>query len=66
MWMWVHDQPLALSARDGALIADRAKIDQANPGLSGLLPTELKFYTWMDELVVTLADARRVAGTRLP
>ena len=60
VWMWVHDQPLALSARDATVVADRAKIEQANPGLAGLLPNERKFYTWMGELVVTLADARRV------
>lgn len=60
VWMWVHDQPLALSARDATVVADRAKIEQANPELAGLLPNELKFYTWMGELVVTLADARRV------
>ena len=60
VWAWVHDQPLALSARDAAVVADRAKIEQANPELAGLLPGELQFYTWMGELVVTLADARRV------
>lgn len=60
VWTWAHDQPLALSAGDGAVVADRAKIEQANPELVGLLPNELKFYTWMGELVVTLADARRV------
>ena len=41
VWMWVHDQPLALSARGAAVVADRAKIEQANPGLAGLLPNEL-------------------------
>ena len=60
VWTWVHDQALALSARDASVVADRAKIEQANPDLAGLLPRELKFYTWMGELVVTLADARRV------
>lgn len=60
VWVWVHDQPMAMSARDGAVIADRAALEQANPAIAGLLPTELKFYTMLDALVVTLADARRM------
>ena len=60
VWVWVHDQLLALSARDGTVVADRATLAKANPELAALLPDELKFYTWVGDLVVTLADARRV------
>ena len=60
VWVWVHDQVLALSARDGSVLADRAALERANPGIAGVLPTELEFYTWVGDLVVTLADARRV------
>ena len=60
VWVWVHDQVLALSARDGAVVADRARIVQANPGIADALPSELKFHTFVGELVITLADARRV------
>ena len=60
VWVWVHDQPLALSARDGSVLADRAALERANPAIAGLLPKELKYYTMLGELVVTLADARRM------
>ena len=60
VWVWVHDQVLALSARDGSLVADRSTLEQANPGLQGLVPDELKFHTFIGALVVTLADARRM------
>ena len=26
VWAWAHDQPLALSARDGAVVADRVGV----------------------------------------
>ena len=60
VWVWVHDQVLALSARDGALVADRSTLEQANPDLKGLVPAELKFHTFIGALVITLADARRM------
>ena len=60
VWVWVHDQVLALSARDGSMVADRATLERVNPGLKGLVPDELKFHTFIGALVVTLADARRM------
>lgn len=60
VWVWVHDQVLALSARDGSPVADRSTLEQANPGLKGLIPNELEFHTFVGALVVTLADARRM------
>ena len=60
VWVWVHDQVLALSARDGSLVADRSTLEQANPDLKGLVPAELKFHTFIGALVITLADARRM------
>lgn len=65
VWAWVHDQLLALSASDASVMADRAKLEQSNPELKGLFPNELKFYTWVGELVVTLADGRNMR-LRLP
>jgi hypothetical protein len=35
VWVWVHDQVLALSARDGSLVADRSTLEQANPAIKG-------------------------------
>ena len=60
VWVWVHDQVLGLSARDGSVVADRSTLEQANPGLKGLVPAELKFHTFIGALVITLADARRM------
>lgn len=60
VWVWVHDQLMGLSARDGTLLANHTTLEQANPSIAGLLPKELKFYTMLDALVVTLADAQRV------
>ena len=60
VWVWMHDQVLALSARDGSLVADRSTLEQANPDLKGLVPAELKFHTFIGALVITLADARRM------
>ena len=64
VWVWLHDQPLALSARDASVLADRAKLEQANPALAGLFPAKIDYYTWMgDHLVVGLADGRHVRIT---
>lgn len=60
VWVWVHDQVLALSARDGGVAMDRASLVKANPGIADLLPKELKYYTWFGDLVITLADGRRM------
>ena len=40
VWVWVHDQALALSARDGAVLADRAALEQANPDVAAMLPRD--------------------------
>lgn len=60
VWTFVHDGPLALSPRDGSVVADRAALEKANPGMGDLMPRELKFYAWWEGLVVTLADGRLV------
>lgn len=60
VWAWMHDQVLALSAGDARVLADKAKLEQVNPDLRGLLPSELQFYTWVGDLVVELADGRKV------
>lgn len=61
VWLWLHDRLVALSARDASVVADRDALEGANPGLRGLFPHELAFHAWNgSELVVTLADGRRV------
>lgn len=59
VWLFLDGQPLALSAADGTVIADRARIEQVNPALKGLIPKDLKFYAFDGGLVITAADARR-------
>lgn len=63
VWAWLHDQLVALSPQDGTVLADRARLAQANPESAGLFPDELAYYTWVGEMVVTLADARRMRIT---
>ena len=60
VWVWLHDQVLAVSARDGSVAADRSTLERVNPGIAGMIPGELKFHTFIGALVVTLADARRM------
>lgn len=64
---WVHaGQPLALSVRDGALLADAAMLVERNPGLAGLLPDEARYFQ-MDAAGAWLLDAQarhwRIDGT---
>lgn len=60
VWLFVHDQPLAVSSNDGALLAERAALEQRSPALQGLIPRELDFYAYDRGLVITAADGRRV------
>ncbi len=63
VWAWAHDQLLALSTADASVVADRKRMEQANPELAGLFPADLNFYAWYGGLIVTLADARRMKIT---
>lgn len=60
VWVFAADELLALSARDGRVVGDRARLEQVNPALRGLFPSELSFHVWIDEAVITLADGRLV------
>jgi hypothetical protein len=59
VWLFLHNQPVAVSSADGTVTADRARLEAANPELKGLFPSELQFYTHDGGLVITTADARR-------
>ena len=59
VWLFVHDQPVAVSAADGAVLATREQIEQRNPALRTLVPTELTYYTFDRGLVFIAADGRR-------
>lgn len=59
VWLFVHDQPVAVSAADGSVLATRERIAERNPELRSLIPTELNYYTFDRGLVFIAADARR-------
>jgi hypothetical protein len=58
VWMLVDDRPMALAMADGSLVADRDAIEQRNPALKGLLPTDAKHYGFDNGLVFMSADAQ--------
>jgi hypothetical protein len=60
VWLFVHDQPVAVAASDGAVRATTIEILAANPSLQGLLPARLDDYTFDDGLVFVAADGRRL------
>lgn len=60
VWVWLNEGPLLLAAADGARRADLAALEAANPNLAGLFPRELRHWTWLDALLVRLADGRLV------
>ena len=60
VWLLIGNTPLAISAHDGKILADADAIEQHNPGLKGLLPSESKYYSFDQGLVLMTADARRV------
>ncbi len=59
VWIFVSDQPVAVSSGDGSKKADRTLLEERNPPLRGVLSSEQKFYAFDHGLIVTTADARR-------
>ncbi|MEO6227299.1 MAG: PA2928 family protein, partial [Thermomonas sp.] len=60
VWLLIGNAPMALSAHDGQVVVDAAVIEQRNPALKGLLPSEAKYYSFDRGLVLMTADARRL------
>ncbi len=65
VWLYLNDQAVAVSSKDGSKLADSQSIEARNPALRGLIPKELKFYVFDNGLVITTADSRRYK-VRLP
>jgi len=64
--LWALDPKglVGLSLTDGAVVADAARIEAANPGLKGLIPTEASYFRFdAAGLAFTAADGR---NWRLP
>ncbi len=59
VWLFLRDQPVAVSAKDGSRLADGAAIEERNASLRGLMPKELKYFTFDNGLIITAADAHR-------
>jgi len=60
VWLLIGSAPLAVGAHDGRVLADEAIIEDSNPALHGLLPSEAKYYAFDRGLVLMTADARRM------
>ena len=61
VWLMLDNEPWAVSAADGKPLAHGAGLEERNPELKGLLPSESKFYGFDKGLVLMAADARRFA-----
>jgi hypothetical protein len=61
VWLLIGDAPFAVSTADGSVVADAVALQQINPALRGLLPTEAKHYGFDRGLVLMAADARQFA-----
>jgi hypothetical protein len=59
VWLLIGDAPFAVDVADGSIVADAEKLQQVNPELKGLLPSEAKHYGFNQGLVVMAADARQ-------
>ena len=59
VWLFLNDQPVAVSAKDGSTLADRSTLEKNNPELRDLIPKDLDFYAYDGGLVFVAADARR-------
>ena len=59
VWLLIGDAPFAVNASDGNIVVDGARLQQINPELKGLLPSEAKHYGFDRGLVLMAADARQ-------
>ena len=58
VWLLIGDAPYGLSVADGRVLVDPAKLQELNPTIKGLLPSEARYYGFDQGLVFTSADAR--------
>lgn len=58
VWLQIADTPVAVSVRDGAVVATAETLEQANPELKGRLPSEARHYGFDGGLTILAADAR--------
>jgi hypothetical protein len=59
VWLLLHGKLVALSASDGSVIAPVGKVEELNPELKGLMPTDSRYIVFdLRGLCITAADAR--------
>lgn len=60
VWLLIRQKPVALSAEDGEVLLAAGKLEERNPELRGLMPTEERYFTFDARgLLITAADARQ-------
>lgn len=59
VWLRIGEKPYAVDAHDGHVVIDGDSLQQRNPQLQGLLPSEGKNYDFDQGLVLLAADAQR-------
>jgi len=60
VWLLIGEAPYALRATDGSIVVTAESLQQLNPSLKGVLPSEARFYGFDRGLVLTTADARQL------
>ncbi len=59
VWLLIGEKPYALRASDGSILVQAETLQEINPSLRGVLPSESKFYGFDRGLVIMTADAQR-------
>lgn len=58
VWLLIGETPFGVDVAEGRVVADADTLQQTNPELAGLLPSEAKYYGFDQGLVLMAADAR--------
>lgn len=58
VWLLIESMPIAVSTADGSVLANGDSLEERNPQLKGLMPSDAKFYGFDNGLVLMAADGR--------
>jgi hypothetical protein len=60
IWLVLHKKLVAISASDGSVLAPVGRVEELNPELKGLMPTDSRYIVFDSRgLCITAADARQ-------
>ncbi len=60
IWLVLHSKLVAISASDGSVLAPVGRVEELNPELKGLMPTDSRYIVFDSRgLCITAADARQ-------